>query len=186
MMTVLDVERWQWTADAYEAAGSAGIFGPDPRVELIGGEVYRKMTISPGHASTVTKLGDALAGVDRRRWAVRAQNPVRLDDLSEPEPDLAVVAGPADRYDHRHPGPEETILVVEVSDASLRMDRDIKLPRYAAAGVPEVWVISLAARTLTRCTDPVDGRYQSVETITSGQVAVAGVTVELEAILPKP
>jgi Uma2 family endonuclease len=186
-MAEVAVDRWRWTVEGYETAAAAGVFGPEARVELIDGEVYQVAAMLPGHASTVGRISDLLsARIERSRWVVRTQLPVHLYDDSEPEPDVWVARGPADRYDHRHPGAADLVLVVEVSDTTLAFDRDVKIPRYARAGVPEAWLVSLPERAVHRYADPLDGAYRSVEILDHGRLRVAGTEVEVAAVLPGP
>jgi len=91
-----------------------------------------------------------LTRVVSRRFAdravVRVQNPIRLDEYSEPEPDVALLRLPPERYADAHPAPEDVLLVVEVADTSLGRDRSRKLPLYAGAGIAEVWIVNVDAR----------------------------------------
>ena len=89
------------------------------------------------------------------------QNPVHLDDKSDPQPDVAVVKLDADDYLERHPGPAELFFLIEVADSTLHHDKTVKVPRYAVTGVPEVWLVDLEERVVTICREPSDGRYQS-------------------------
>jgi Uma2 family endonuclease len=155
MMTEVAVDRWRWSVDSYDQAVAAGVFGPEPRVELLDGEVFEVPPMLPGHAATITRLINLLTDqLDRAEWNVRSQLPVRLDDSSEPEPDVCVVRGPASRYDNRHPEASDLALVIEVSDTTLGFDRRVKLPRYGASAVPEVWIVSLPEHAIHRFTDP--------------------------------
>lgn len=185
-MVDLATDRWTWTAESYEAAAAAGIFGSEPRLELLDGEVYHAAAMRPPRALTVGKLLDRFSsGLDRDRWIVRSQLPVRLDDRSEPEPDLWIARGPADRYWERHPAPADLALVVEVADTSLAFDRHRKIPRYAEAGVPEAWLVSLPERTVQHSAEPRPDGYQSLTTIdVEGVVNVLGVEIAVADILP--
>ena len=185
-MTELAVDRWLWTADSYEAAAAAGIFGPEPRLELLDGEVYHVAAMRPPHAVTIGKLLDLFsAGLDRDRWIVRSQLPVRLDDRTEPEPDLWIAQGPADRYEEHHPGPADLALVVEVADTTLAFDRHRKIPRYAEAGIPEAWLISLPERTVHHYAEPRPDGYRALTTFDVGAVVeVLGVEIAVADILP--
>lgn len=154
-MTEAAVERWHWTVERYYQAAEAGVFGWDRRVELIDGEVFEMASMLPGHAATVRRLvklffdhlGDA-------EWTIGVQMPIHLDDISEPEPDVCVARGPTSRYDARHPSPDDLALVVEVSETSLALDRNVKLLKYARSGIAEVWIVSLPEGVIHRFTDP--------------------------------
>jgi len=184
------VRRWTWTADLYEQAAEHGLFGREARVELIDGEIYEVSPMGLEHAATIARLLDLLYdNVDRRRWVIGSQLPVRIEDRSEPEPDLWVATAPRKRYDDHHPGPDELALVVEVSDSSLNFDRDVKLPRYAVTRVPEVWIVSLAARVIHffAAPDKVCGSYRHVATLGRGERVrsdVLGIELAVDDILP--
>lgn len=154
-MTEAAVDRWHWTLESYEQAAATGVFGPEPRVELIDGEVYKVAPMLPGHASVVSQVADLLAArLDQVRWVIRWQMPICLDDYSQPEPDVCVAGAPRERYRDRHPMADDLALVVEVADTSLAFDRKVKVPLYARAAIPEVWVVSLPEQVVHRYSGP--------------------------------
>lgn len=175
-MSAVAETRWRWTVDAYELAGAAGVFDPDVRVELLEGEVVTVSPMLPGHANGVRGLCEAAYDLDRSRWTVGSQLPVQIPPDSEPEPDLWIAIGPRATYDGRHPRPSDLVLVVEVSDSSLSIDRNVKVPLYASAGVPEVWLVSLSEATLTvyRQPDPARRRFDDVSVLHPPDVVVHG------------
>lgn len=191
-MTQAAVARWQWTVERYYQAVEAGVFGPEPRVELIDGEVYTMTAMLPGHATTVRRLLNLLYDhLDGAEWTVLSQMPIHLDDISEPEPDAGVARGPASRYDARHPSPDDLFLVVEVSATSLAFDRNVKLARYARSGIAEVWIVSLPQRVIHRFTDPRPSSASYDTAMAFGPGArIASTTPPLDlpvdAILPPP
>ncbi len=123
--------------------GDAGILGPDERVELIEGEIIEMSPIGPRHASTVNRLAGILATLFAGKFVVSIQNPVVLNDYSVPQPDLAVLKWRDDYYARELPSVQDTLIAIEVSDTTLEKDRGVKLPLYARAGIPEVWLIDL-------------------------------------------
>jgi len=125
----------------------ADIFEPDDRVELIDGEVFELAPIGVRHAAVVARLNHVFRGVGDRA-IISVQSPIQVGELSEPQPDVAVVRFRADFYSDHHPTPPEILLVIEVSDTSLRHDLARKAPLYIAGGVPEVWVVDLVTDTL--------------------------------------
>lgn len=133
----------RFTVDEYYRMAEVGILGPDDRVELLDGEIVEMSPIGSRHAATVTRLQRLFERGAADRSIVRVQQPVRLDRYSEPEPDVAVVAVREDFYAAGHPTPRDVLLIVEVADTSLRYDRHRKLPSYARAGIPEVWLVDL-------------------------------------------
>lgn len=143
--------------------GEAGIFAPDARVELIDGEVIDMPPIGSRHAAIVDTLGKLIMRAVGDRGIVRTQGPVALGRDSEPLPDLAVLKPRAGGYFDAHPRPADVLLVIEVADSSLRFDVDVKTPLYAKHNVPEVWVIAVEDRRLTRYRDPLRGVYTRVD-----------------------
>ena len=147
--------------------GEAGILHEDDRVELIEGELIDMAPIGPDHAGTVNGLVKALVMACGDHAVVAVQNPVRLDRHSEPQPDFALLRPRADQYRTAHPGPADILALIEVANTSLRFDRAIKLPLYARAGVPELWIVDLAGRSIDVHRDPKDGAYATTLTVTS-------------------
>jgi Uma2 family endonuclease len=135
--------RRLFTVDEYHRMVDAGILGKDDRVELLGGEIIAMTPIGPRHAFSVTQLARLLIEQLGSRAVVGVQNPITLDDLSEPQPDVSVAEPPTESYLSRHPGPDDLLLVVEVADSSVDTDRDAKIPRYVATGLREVWFVDL-------------------------------------------
>lgn len=131
--------------DFYQMA-EAGIFDEGDRVELLAGEIVEMTPIGSRHAACVNRLHRMFHDRLGSSAIVSVQNPVRLDDHSEPQPDVTVVRSREDFYRDAHPGPPDVLLVVEVADTSADIDRQVKVPLYARAGIPEVWVIDLEGR----------------------------------------
>jgi Uma2 family endonuclease len=158
--------RWRFTTEEYHRMGEVGIFHEDDRVELIAGELIRMAAIGPRHAANVDRINDLFMARLERRAIVRVQNPVQLAAHSEPEPDIVLLRRRADYYATGHPQPEDVLLIVEVADTSLGYDRDTKVPLYAAAGIPEVWIADLQGDRLRVFRDPDAGEYRRVEVLT--------------------
>lgn len=179
--------RRRFTVEEYERMGEVGVFAPDERVELLDGEVVAMSPIGPKHASVVDVLAEELVLLLARRASVRVQNPVRLPPRSEPQPDIVVARRRRDAYRSAHPTAEDTLLVVEVADSSLRIDRAVKLPIYASQGIVEVWIVDLAGDVVHVHTDPVDGGYRDVRTLGRGQrlapVALPDAVLDVETVL---
>ncbi|MDE2786007.1 MAG: Uma2 family endonuclease [Chloroflexota bacterium] len=163
--------RRRFTVEEYCAMAEAGILAEDERVELLDGEIFVMPPIGPPHEDGTTRLSrDLILRLGDRAW-VRVQNSVRLNDYGLPEPDIAVVRF-RDDYHRNRPTPADVLLVIEVADSSLRRDRELKLPHYAAAGIPEFWIPNVPARHVEAFSDPVDGVYQSRRTIPAdGQIS---------------
>ena len=139
--------------------GEAGIFPPDSRMELIEGEILHIAPIGFNHAGHVARLIHALTPRLDNKAIVNAQNPVQLGDLSEPEPDFLLLRPDPDFYTTRHPVAADVLLLVEVSDSTLRFDRSQKLRLYATHNIPEYWIVNLIDNCLEVYRQPQDGEY---------------------------
>lgn len=159
------------TADEYERMGEAGIFEPGARLELIEGEIYQMSPIGSPHAGCVAALTFFLSRLAQRNFIVHVQNPVRLNDFSEAQPDLALLRWRDDFYRHGHPSPGDVLLIVEVADTTVETDRAVKLPLYARAGISEVWLVNLPAERIELYAAPAGGTYQTVKYFKRGEHA---------------
>ena len=146
------------SVDQFEAMERHDIFAPDDKLELIHGLITRKAPIEPPHAFATSELAILLLRLCGDGWAVRCQAPLRLFEDSAPQPDVAVAIGSRRDYATVHPVPSQTALVVEVAETSLALDLGVKLALYAAAKIPEYWVVDLAARRLHIHTLPRGGK----------------------------
>jgi len=146
------------SVDAFHRMGETGILGPADRVELIDGEIIDMSPIGALHAAIVDLLARHFGRRAGDAVFVRCQNPLRLDDMSEPEPDIAILRPRADFYTTAHPGPADVLLVIEVADTSLSYDLAVKVPLYARHGIPEVWVIDSATRRTQVFREPRERR----------------------------
>ena len=162
--------RRRFTVDEYYRMARAGILHEDDRVELLEGEIVQMAPIGSRHQAWVDYLAEWFITRLVGRAIVRIQGPIRLSSGSEPEPDIALVSPRPDRYTRSHPGPADVFLIVEVADTSLAYDRDVKLPRYAAAGIAEVWIVDLEAENerVLGYRSPHAGRYQHAATVERG------------------
>ncbi|MDN5870779.1 MAG: Uma2 family endonuclease [Nitrococcus sp.] len=160
MSGLMEEVRHRLTTADYHKMGAAGVFGPTERVELIEGEIIDMAPIGSPHAGIVGMLNNLLVPAVAGKAIVHVQNPIVLGDLSEPQPDIAVLEPRADYYRHSHPTAVDLILLIEVAESSLDFDRQIKLPLYARYGVPEVWLVDLQHRVLVLHRRPHDGAYQ--------------------------
>lgn len=156
------VVRRPLTVAEYHRMGEAGILGPDDRVELIEGELVAMAPIGSDHAGTSNGLTRALVRLVGDRGVVAVGNPVQLDDHSEPQPDFSVLRPRPDDYRRATPRPADVLLIVEVSNSSLRYDRAVKLPLYARHGIAELWVVNLAAREVEVYRSPIGEGYESL------------------------
>ena len=151
-------------ADYYRMA-EAGIFNEDSRVELIRGQIVDMPPIGAPHFAAVNRLNRLLGQAAGDRAIVSVQNPVRLDDGSEPEPDVALLKPRADDYATAIAGSDDVLLIVEVADTSLREDRVVKAPLYAEGGIPEYWIVNLLERLVEVHRQPEGGRYAQIRRV---------------------
>jgi len=181
------VRKYRFTVEEYHRMGEAGIFHEDDRVELIDGEVLRMSPIGWRHVWCVNAPTMLLARLARGRYVVSVQNPLVMSEHGEPQPDLVLVT---DLPPGRLPTPADVALVVEVADATLAYDRNIKLPRYAAAGVPEVWLPNLQNDTIEVHSERESERYRKTTHHRRGQRVISATLPGLafdadEAIPPR-
>jgi Uma2 family endonuclease len=160
-MSVQVVKR-SFTVAEYRRMVEVGILSEDDRVELIDGEIIEMSPIGNRHAASVDVLGEITRERLGRGVIVRVQNPIQLDDFSEPQPDVSILKRRDDFYRHAHPRPEDVLLVIEVSDTTLEYDRKVKVPLYARAGIPEAWVVNIPEESIEVYTDLAAGAYQTV------------------------
>ncbi len=151
----------RFTVDDYYRMADTGVIPPGARVELIEGQIVDMMPIGPFHSGTVNRLTRLLTRLSRGRWLVSVQNPIRLSEHSEPQPDLALLRPVDDDYTSRHPGAEDVFWLVEVADSTLEFDRTEKLPIYARAGIPEIWLLNLMEEALEIFREPAFTGYAS-------------------------
>jgi len=166
----------RWKRIEYDRLVDLGVFEGEP-LELIGGQLIVAEPKGAYHSAAVSSAEYALRAGLPSGWIVRTQQPVSLDDESEPEPDLAVVPGRPGDYRHAHPA--RPALAVEVSDSSLHFDRQQKGSLYARAGIEDYWIVNLVDRVLEIYRDPTTDpsalygwRYRSVITLVPPAVAV--------------
>lgn len=182
-------EVFHWTAERFELAAEAGLFGDD-RVELLHGEVLVLAPMRPPHAAAVGRLAYLLIpALANRDVSVGIERPVQLDGLTEPLPDAWIARGTPSSYDDRHPSAQDLLLAIEVSDSTLGRDLRGKLPTYAAAGIPVVWVVALGAGEVIEHRDPDAGLslYRSVRVVGRGselQVPGTPLAIAVDDLLP--
>ena len=159
------------SVEDYHRMGEAGVFAPGARTELIEGAIIDMTPIGSRHASAVRRLDAVFSRFLGEQVMISVQCPIVLGDLSEPQPDLALLRPRDDFYADSHPRPENVFLVVEVADASIAFDRTTKLPLYARHGIPLAWLLDLPARTLEIHRDPGDSGYARIECRGPGDLA---------------
>lgn len=144
----------------YHKMGEAGIL-PERGIELINGEIIEMSPIGSRDAATVDRISNLLTHLLFRKAIIRVQNPIGINHISEPEPDISILKYQPDFYKNKHPQPEVVLLEIEVADTSISYDREVKLPLYAGAGIREYWLINLGKEQIEVHTEPVGNDYQS-------------------------
>ncbi|MDB6088126.1 MAG: Uma2 family endonuclease [Gammaproteobacteria bacterium] len=180
------IPRHRITVDEYYRMAEVGLLAPDARVELIDGEIIDMAPIGSRHGGTVIRLNRLLTRAVGDRASVAVQHPVRLDVLSEPQPDVAVLKPRHDDYMVSHATAADILLIVEVSETTLRHDLQIKQPLYARRGIPEFWIVDLKDEQIHFFRSPAGAAYTEVSADkTPGLVTLAmlpDVTVDLTGI----
>jgi len=165
-------QRRTFTVGEYYRMAEANILTEEDRVELIAGQIVAMSPIGSRHAACVDRLNGLLHRRPGPAFIVRVQSPIALDAYSAPEPDLVLLRPRADFYAEAHPSPSDVLLAVEVADTSADYDRAIKLPLYAQAGLPEVWLIDLQKGCIEVYAQPQGAAYQQrVDVSTAALIA---------------
>jgi len=183
----------RWTRVEYERLVELGVFQPGERLELIDGLLVVREPQGTRHATAIRRVLAALRGVLGDAWQIDSQLPLALDEDSEPEPDVAVVPGDARTYRDAHPA--RAVLIVEVAEASYRIDHEYKASLYARAGIADYWIIDLVRHALEVHRDPEESpgspcgwRYRSVVTLhppaTVAPLLLPGGAIPVADLLP--
>jgi Uma2 family endonuclease len=163
--------KHRFNVKEYYRMAETGVLRPDARVELLNGEIIDMSPIGPFHGGVTNYLVEIFTAASKRRWMTSVQNPVRLDDHSEPQPDLVLLKPSSDFYRKRHPLPEEVYLLVEVSESSLETDREEKVPAYGRAGIAEVWIVNLVEQAVEIFREPHFTGYGAKTILRAGNQA---------------
>ncbi|BAZ85136.1 Uma2 family endonuclease [Dolichospermum compactum] len=149
-----------WTVEEYHRMNEAGIFAPDERVELLEGRIIWMIAKGTAHRSAVGRIDRLLQDCLKNRALICVQDPVKLNDRSEPQLDISVVKiDPLDYADH-HPTPSEVYLIIEVADSSLKLDYETKAQAYSLAGIQDYWVLDVVKRELHIFRKPTQTGYE--------------------------
>jgi Uma2 family endonuclease len=177
-MSVQLAKRYFSVTEYYRMA-EAGILTEDDRVELIEGEIVKMSPIGSLHAACVKRLNKLLQRQFGDDAVIGVQDPIRLSDFSEPEPDVALLRPRADLYAQAHPTPDDVLLIIEVADTTVLSDRNVKVPLYARAGIPEVWLIDLPQEVVEIYARPAEGGYQVQRQARRGEQLTAETLAQL-------
>jgi Uma2 family endonuclease len=167
-MTVQLLRR-KFTVEQYHKMAESGILTEDDRVQLIRGEIIEMSPIGTKHAACVKCLNKLLSGKLRDRVLIAIQDPVVLNNNSEPQPDVALLKPRDDFYATAHPQPQDIFLLIEVSDSTIVYDREEKIPLYAEANIIEVWLVDINEQIVEVYQQPTAAGYQLMQKFASGQ-----------------
>ena len=179
--------RRRFTVDEYYRMVEAGILHEDDRVELIEGEIVEMAPIGSRHAACVKRLNNLFSQRVGPGGLVSIQDPIRLGEHSEPQPDVTLLRPRPDFYASAHPEPQDILLLVEVADTSADYDRDVKVPLYARSGIREVWLVDLLARRIEVYRYPGPEGYHQVGQLKPGDrmapEAFPGLEIAVDEVL---
>jgi Uma2 family endonuclease len=179
--TNLTVKRRRFTTDEFQEMVKVGILPEEHGWEVIDGYLVDKMSIGTKHASVVKRLNRILNRRFGENLLVSVQDPIHLNKYNEPEPDIALLVRRDDEYQTQHPLPNDILAVIEVSDSTLKYDREIKKNLYAEAGIVEFWLIDISGNTIEVYSQPRNGTYRNVQ-IFGKDETVNSITIEKLAL----
>ena len=175
------IQRRLFSVTEYHKMGEVGIL-PERGVELINGEIVEMSPIGSKHAKTVKKLNKILGVLLGDEAIISIQDPIIANDLSEPEPDVAVLKFRSDFYENELPHGSDVLLLIEVSDTTLAFDKNVKLPLYATSGIPECWLLDLQKKQIQAFWQPEGNAYLFQELVQLDEV-IASKFIKLELAL---
>lgn len=161
--------RRKFTVKQYHQMIEACILTENDRVELLRGEIVEMAAVGRRHAACVNRLNALFNQRLAQEVIVAVQNPVELEDNSEPQPDIALLRRRADFYEARHPQVEDVLLLVEAADTTIESDREVKIPLYASSGVSEVWLVDINQQCLEVYRQPLGNSYQIIQKYYRGE-----------------
>jgi Uma2 family endonuclease len=163
------LKTFRLNVSQYHQMSEAGILSENDKVELINGEIIEMSPIGRRHAACVDRINRLFSNILGIKVIVRVQNPIILNNLSEPEPDIALLKPRADFYESGHPQPQDIFLLIEVADSSLEYDRDVKIPLYATSGISEVWLVDIYEQVIIVYRYPSENGYSDIQTLSRGE-----------------
>ena len=173
-----------FTVEEYHRMAEAGLF-EGQRVELIHGKIVDMSPSKSDHSGIVKRIHNLFRDILDKNHIISVQDPIHVDDRSEPEPDIALLQYREDYYTKSHTTQKDTLLVIEVDNSSLEKDQKVKLPLYAGAGIPEVWIVNLQDHQLEQYREPSEKDYTSIRILRTGDVVEHSAVgkIEVEQIL---
>jgi Uma2 family endonuclease len=179
--------RHRWTVAEYHRMAEVGLLNEDSRVELVDGEIVEMAPIGSSHGGEVKYFNNKFVSLLHGKVIVSIQDPIILDGHTEPQPDIALLRWRDDFYRKANPHAEDVLLIVEVSDSTLRYDRDVKVSLYARNGIPEVWLLDVQNRQLEIYREPSNGTYRQRDACQTGHIApilCPDATIDLAELFP--
>ena len=179
----------QISVKQYDAMIKNGVFDENDHIELLNGAIIEKMPKGTKHSSANDRATRLFYRILGEKVTVRNQNPIWLDDFSEPEPDIVLAENDENEYEETHPTPNDIFLILEISDSTLSYDRRAKSLAYSKAGIRQYILLNVQERTLEDYRQPGADGFQSKQTYRAGQnfnlVAFPEISVEVSEFLPK-
>jgi Uma2 family endonuclease len=163
------VKNFRFNISQYHQMSEAGILSENDQVELINGEIIEMSPIGRRHTACVNRLNSVFSQLLGKKVIVAVQNPILLNNLSEPEPDIALLKPRTDFYESGHPQPQDIFLLIEVADSSIEYDRDVKIPLYASSGITEVWLVDIYQQVIIVYRYPSENGYRDIQTLSRGE-----------------
>ena len=163
------VKNFRFNISQYHQMSETGILSENDKVELINGEIIEMSPIGRRHTACVNRLNSVFSQLLGKKVIIAVQNPIILNNLSEPQPDIALLKPRADFYESGHPQPQDIFLLIEVADSSLEYDRDVKIPLYASSGITEVWLVDIYQQVIIVYRYPSENGYRDIQILSRGE-----------------
>jgi Uma2 family endonuclease len=186
--TILSSNFKYWTVQEYAHLSELGILDSNERTELLAGKIVIMTAKGTPHVIALQLIASSLQDQLNNTALIRTQDPILLDNFSEPEPDLAIVSGKILDYADRHPSPENIYLVVEVADSTLKKDCEVKDKLYARSNISDYWVVDVKNRQVHIFRTPTPTGYASHLILSDSQIisplAFPAIVLPISSILP--
>ncbi|HLO83660.1 MAG TPA: Uma2 family endonuclease [Nostocaceae cyanobacterium] len=188
--TELNLQLRLWTVEDYHRMAEVGIFKPDERVELLEGIILTINAKGIAHSSALGRTNHLLNNKLRNQAWVDVKNPVTLNEISQPEPDIAVLKIDPLSYADHHPTPSEVYLIIEVADSSFKFDTEVKAKAYSQAGIKDYWILDVINRQLWIFRNPTAEGYQNIVSFPENEIVspleFPDLQILISDILPLP
>ena len=179
-MSIVTLPTKKFSLEEYHQMIHLGVFNENNSFELIKGEIFEMSPVGLRHASCVNKLNYLFAQNFSGQVIISVQNPIKLNNNSEPQPDIVLLKPREDFYASSHPTPDDIFLLIEVADSSIEYNRNIKLPLYAESKITEVWLIDLNNNLLEVYQNPQKNYYQNIQKLSSDNKVILNHPMAIE------